>query len=295
MTGPARRFALLGHPVGHSLSPALHAAALRATGLTGGYVLIDVLAADLAEQVARLRRGELDGLNVTVPHKLAVAALCDRLAPSAERLGAVNTLVLAPGREVVGHNSDLPGLVAAVRAAWPDAALRGRPACVVGAGGAARAAVCAAAELGASEVRVLNRTRARAAALVAALAPSCPVPLAVAGDPRAGLTGAALVLQAASVGMGTTPGDAAWTEARAAATAALAHAPADAALMDLVYRPPETPWLAAARARGLRAEHGLAMLAHQAALAFALWTGLTPPVAELLAAAGAASAGAAPE
>lgn len=284
MTGPTRRFALLGHPVGHSLSPTLHAAALRVTGLAGSYALVDVLTADLAEQVARLRRGELDGLNVTVPHKLAAAALCDRLAPSAERLGAVNTLVRAASGEVVGHNTDLPGLVAAVAAAWPASVLAGRPACVVGAGGAARAAVFAAAELGASEVRVLNRTRARAEALALALGPACPAPLEVVEDPRGGLDGVALVLQAASVGMGTTPGDASWLEARDAASSALVYAPADAVVMDLVYRPPETPWVAAARARGLRAEHGLAMLAHQAALAFALWTGVAPPVEEMLAA-----------
>lgn len=271
------RLGLLGHPVAHSLSPPLHTAALHATGQTGSYALIDCPPEQLASAVERLRAGEFDGLNATIPHKEALVGLVDRLSRSASALGAVNTLVRTPDGEVEGHNTDLEGLVGALEARWPATPWRWHPVTVVGAGGAARAAVAAAVQLGASEVRVTNRTPERAQALAVALQPLSDVPV-VPHPLETAFVGAALVLQATSAGMGWAPGQPRWTALLERATRRLAAARPDAVLLDLVYRPEVTPWVQAARASGHEAESGLGMLVGQAAAAFACWTGVRPPL-----------------
>ncbi|TNF27476.1 MAG: hypothetical protein EP329_19365, partial [Deltaproteobacteria bacterium] len=123
----AWRLGLVGHPVGHSLSPAIHEAALASCGLIGEYALLDREERELAALVAELRRGERHGLNVTIPYKLAVARCVDALAGAATALGAVNTLV-RDGERVVGHNTDVAGLVRAVREALGADGLDGAPA-----------------------------------------------------------------------------------------------------------------------------------------------------------------------
>ena len=263
----APRFGLIGHPVGHSLSPDLHVSALRHLGLAGTYEAVDVPPDGLASMLEALRRGDFGGLNVTVPHKVAVVDLCDRLHPDAERLGAVNTLVRAADGAVAGHNTDLLAMVRCLEAL--GAPLAGRPTCILGAGGAARAAAGAALLVGASEIRVLNRTRARADALADALG----APVVAEDDPQAACEDAALLIQATTLGMGTQPGSAPWRSLRDQADAVLEGLPPGAAVFDLVYSPAETPWLAAARARGFVAAGGLDMLVRQAALSLGLWLG----------------------
>jgi len=284
----AWRLGLLGHPLGHSLSPAIHEAALAACGLTGEYVLYEVDAPALADAVERLRRGERDGLNVTIPHKVAVVHAVDGLAGAAAALGAVNTLVRDGGR-VVGHNTDVGGLVRAVREAFSLGDLRGEPVAIVGAGGAARAAALAAAQLGAGVVRIANRTPDRARDLVLALV-GAGLRVELAPDFVAAARGAALLLQASSLGLGLAATAAAWATAMLTIEPVIAALAPDAKVFDLVYRPEVTPWCAAAHASGRRAASGLGMLVHQAADAFTLWTGHTPPRAPLLAAAQAALA-----
>lgn len=274
---------LVGHPVGHSLSPAIHEAALTAAGLAGEYALLDREEAELGAVVGELRRGERHGLNVTIPHKVAVARRVDALAGNAAALGAVNTLV-RDGARVVGHNTDVGGLVRAVRDALGGDDLGGGTAVVIGAGGAGRAAVLAAFELGAAVVRVANRTRARAEALAATLAASGRV-VEVASDFASAASGAALLLQASSLGMGVVSCDAAWTDAVAILAPVVAALAPDALVFDLVYRPERTVWCAAAEAAGHRAVSGLGMLVHQAADAFTLWTGHAPPRGALFTAA----------
>lgn len=285
------RLGLLGHPLGHSLSPVIHQAALEALGLPGAYLLYDVDAAGLAAAVARLRGGELDGLNVTIPYKLDAAALCDRLEGPAAVLGAVNTLVRGDGGVVVGHNTDVTGLVRAVGEGLGEGAGRGVVA-VLGAGGAAHAAVIAAERLGATRVRLWNRTRARGEALVARLAGEVGVALEVADDASAAAEGARLLLQSTSVGLSVGPaaGDA-WGRDVALAAGIVGAMAADGAVYDLVYRPARTVWCAAAEASGRRAASGLGMLVHQAADALALWTGGAPPRDVMRRAAEAALAG----
>jgi shikimate dehydrogenase len=281
------RFALLGDPVAHSKSPAMHAAAYRALGLRHTYEALRVAPADLARYVDMLRAGTFQGFNVTVPHKRAVLAHVDRLDTSAGLCAAANTLTLAGGA-VVAHNTDAPALAAELRllasgvARWADVS-----ALVLGTGGAARAAIVAlAVDLGVA--RVVVRGRAEEAELLAEMRPL----LAGAGaatrleaDPWSASAArehdVAVVVQATSAGMhGADPGDVA---ASAVAWAAL---PAHAVALDVVYAPTETPFLRAASSRGLRAANGLGMLARQGALALELWLGVPAPYDAMLAALG---------
>lgn len=259
--------AVVGHPVRHSLSPALHNAAFRALGLDWAYVAFDVADGQAATAVAGARALGVDGLSVTMPHKETVARAVDRLSPTAERLGAVNTVVRV-GSALVGESTDGQGFLDALRlddGFDPE----GRRCLVAGAGGAARAVVLALAEAGAAEVVVVGRTPARVAA-AAALAGAAGRP----GVPEAA-AGADLVVNATPLGMGGDPGTA-----------------VDAALLgpgqlvvDLVYHPLVTPLVAAARERGASATNGLGMLVHQAAHAFRIWTGADPPLEAMSAAA----------
>lgn len=260
------RLGLVGHPVSHSLSPPLHRAAIALKGLRGSYELFDVPnASGLEPCLARLRRGELAGLNVTVPHKLAAFAACDRLDPLARRAEAVNTLVSDGEGGIAGWNTDLPGLVAAIRTRWGDTATASA-ALIIGAGGAARAAVLAADALGASEIRVWNRTPERARALVERLGVGAAwAELGVAAR------GAGLVIQSSSWGMDLS-GDA-LTAAVRAARDVLSPTRPSARVVDLVYRPSPTAFVRAAREIGREAMGGLPMLIHQAALSFELFSG----------------------
>lgn len=263
----------------------MHEAALAACDLLGIYSLFDALPGGLAPFVERLRGGALDGLNVTVPHKAEVVGFCDRLAPEAALAGAVNTLVRADDGAIEGHNTDIAGLVSALERAFPSTPWQGRSAAVVGAGGAGRAAVLAAFQAGAAEVCVWNRTPERAERLVGDLQARVSGRLRASRGIEGATAGAALVLHATTRGMATTPGDAAWLEARAEAQAALHHVAPDAAVLDLVYRPRQTPWVAAAADLGRSADDGLEMLVQQAAWAFRLWTKRRPDPSVMRAAA----------
>lgn len=241
----------------------MHAAAYHALGLPHTYEAIRATADELPGVVQALRDGELDGLNVTVPHKQRALALADEADASARETGAANTLVRTPEGRVVAHNTDAPALAAELRDLAGGDALRGRGALVLGAGGASRAAVAALRALGAAPVVV----RARA------LGNWAPSPAVEA------LTHA--VVQATSAGMaGADPGDG------VAAAVAWDALPPDAVALDVVYAPPDTPFLRAARAAGvggLRCKNGLGMLARQGALAFELWLGIPAPLDAMLA------------
>lgn len=265
----------------HSLSPLLHGAALESLGLSGSYALLDVQPDGLEAIFERIRGGELDGVNVTIPHKERACALVDRLVGPASLVGALNTVVKGADGRLEGHNTDVAGLRDALLARWPRVPFRARPATVIGAGGAARAAVMAADELGASEIRVVNRTHERAEALVDALQGALRADVVAARHPEA-FDGSALVLQASSLGMGWQEGTSRWRAAVEMGRDALQVASDDACLLDLVYRPALTPWMQAADQAGLEREGGLGMLGAQAAASFALWTGRTPSLGEML-------------
>ena len=270
-----RRFAVIGDPVSHSRSPAMHSAAYRALGLPHGYEAVRVTADELPGVVGALRDGSFDGLNITVPHKERVLSIVDSLDASAQAVLAANTLVRSADRRVVAHNTDAPALAAELSRLSGATTLWGEGrGLVLGSGGAARAAIAAFAALGVG--RVVVRARAftdasRRAHFVGAL--GLPMDLQPLEASRRDEEGTVAVVQATSAGMqGADPGDAV---ADAVAWKAL---PDTAVAIDVVYAPRATPFLRAAHARGLRCDDGLGMLARQGALAFELWLGLRAPL-----------------
>ena len=265
-TGATRVAGVIGSPVRHSLSPALHNAAFAAAGLDWTYVAFEVPDGSAPLAVDGMRALGIEGLSVTMPHKQAVARAVDVLTPAARALDAVNCVArLADGR-LEGSNTDGEGFVRSLRDAGTDVA--GLHVAVLGAGGAARAVIAALASAGASTIVVVNRTEA-AAVTAAGLA-------GAAGHVgRFGAVSLAdVVVNATSVGMGS------------------ADLPCDPSLLraeqvvvDLVYHPRRTAFLSAAASVGARGVDGLGMLVHQAAVAFERWTACDAPVAEMRAAA----------
>jgi shikimate dehydrogenase len=282
------RFVLLGHPVAHSLSPAIHTAAYRALGLTHHYELCDTPDdAALARAVACVRSGELAGANVTVPWKREALALADHAESTASDVGAANVLARDPARGVVAHNTDVSALVEELGALLPSP----ERVLVLGSGGASLAAIAAARALGAPSIGVasrkwthdLERSRWPHVRDIERLGAK-PLPW---GDGAGELADFAvrsnIVVQATSAGMhGAAPGD------DVAAVIPWSRLPKTSVAYDLVYNPADTPFQARAREAGLAAAGGLGMLVAQAARAFELWLGVAPPREPMLAAARAA-------
>jgi shikimate dehydrogenase len=251
------RLVLLGHPVRHSLSPRFQNAALRAAGIRLTYEALDVPPHTLGDVLRQLRAARAAG-NVTVPHKAAVYAACDRHTAIASRTGAVNTFWHEDGA-LVGDNTDVAGfhaLAARVLGSVPD----GARIALFGAGGGA-AAVCAAVEQWPSvRVQVYSRTAGR----TVDLAMRFPF-IRVAQTSAECLEDATVVVNATPVGLSGED-----------MPVAVERLPRDAVVMDLAYRPGLTPWIAAARAAGHRAADGLEMLIAQGAEAFERWFGRPP-------------------
>lgn len=263
---------VLGHPVGHSLSPVIHQAAFAAARLNAVYLPWAVAPDRLAAAVQGLRAMEnLLGANVTVPHKEAVIPLLDGLTAEAEAVGAVNTLLPRDGR-LLGDNTDGAGFLAALREDLGCEA-RGLTAAILGAGGAARAVAMSLAKAGARRLILLNRSVNRAshlADLVAMRHPDCEVTAQPLHETWtiSEVAGIRLLVNATSVGL----------QSNDPPLFEYASLSAPTVVCDLIYNPPETSLLRAARARGCLAENGLAMLVHQGALAFERWTGKPAPV-----------------
>lgn len=272
------RFALLGDPVAHSKSPRMHEAAFRALRLPHRYDAIRCREDELEGHVAALRRGELAGLNVTVPHKRAILRHVDGVADEVRLAGAANTLVCRDAR-VVAHNTDIGAITHELRRLAPE--LSSKRAVVLGGGGAARSAIVAlCSDLAVDAVDV--RVRAPTAAITEDLAPLARgATLTVSAlAPRPDFErDVHFVIQATSAGM--TGADSGVTVASAIAWDAL---PPRASALDVVYAPPETPFVVAAREHGIRVTSGLGMLAWQGALALELWLGTPAPYDAMLAA-----------
>jgi shikimate dehydrogenase len=274
----SERFVLLGHPVAHSLSPAIHGAAYRELGLSHRYELYDVPdEAALAAAVDEVRRGAIRGANVTIPWKRHALALADRAEPSAADVGAANVLARDAQGHVVAHNTDVSALVGEIGAlmAQPRAAL------VLGSGGASLAAVAALSRLGVGTIGVSAR-RFDAGAAEASWPLAAPlgklgarlVPWPAAGQHAFEdfAAGADVIVQATSAGMhGAAPG------AEIADVLPWQRFRAGTVFYDLVYSPRDTELVRRARDRGFMASDGLGMLIGQAALAFELWLGVAPP------------------
>jgi len=260
---------VMGWPIAHSLSPALHGFWLKAHGIAGEYTRLAVPPEDLPAALTRLKTEGWRGCNLTTPHKEAALSQLDRVDAGARRIGAVNTIAVENGK-LAGFNTDGFGFIENLRAAVPGFDVKAGPVVVLGAGGAARAIVDALGAAGAPEIRLANRSLERARALARSLDGAIE---AVPWERRAAaLDGAALLVNATSLGMDKNP----------PLEFELARLPKTAVVNDIVYAPLETALLKAAKARGNRIVDGLGMLLHQGRPGFQLWFGAMPAVTPAL-------------
>lgn len=269
ITGATVVAGVAGSPVRHSLSPLLHNAWLAAAGLDGVYVPFSPTVAGFDSFVAGLRGGTLRGLNITLPFKEAALSLANRASARAKEAAAANLLVFEPDGSVSADNTDGVGLLGAFAAQAPGFDPAAGPVLILGAGGAARGAAAALLEAGSPQVRLLNRTEAKAGALAAALG-AAAVAYPVEKTDEA-LSDVVAVINATSAAL-----------AGVDLAIPLQLAPATAVVMDMVYSPLVTPFLARAQALGLRTVDGLEMLIRQAEPSFEAFYGQRPdPAADV--------------
>ena len=265
LSGAARLAGVIGWPVEHSLSPRLHGHWLERYAIDGAYVPLAVPPERFESALRALPALGFRGANVTLPHKEAALAACDQVDDGARRIGAVNTVVVENGR-LHGSNSDGFGFMENLRAGAPGWRPEAGPAVVLGAGGAARAVVAALLDAGVPELRLINRTRSRAEGLAADLGGGIAC---WSWDRRAeALADAGLLANTTTLGMAGQP----------PLELPLDGLAEGCLVTDIVYKPLETPLLAAARAKGNRTVDGLGMLLHQARPGFEAWFGRRPEV-----------------
>lgn len=259
---------VIGSPIAHSRSPALHGHWLKRYGIRGHYIPMDIAAADLEDAIRLLPKLGFVGVNVTIPHKEHVISLADLVTDRAALMGAANTLIFRADGKVHADNTDGYGFIENLRQNAPDWNPTEGPAAVIGAGGAARAVIAALLEVGVPEIRLTNRTKTRSEALRKEFGTKLDVyDWVQAGNM---FDGAATVVNASSLGMQGKP------EMRIPLDALSP----DAVVTDLVYAPLETKLLAHAKSIGCRTVDGLGMLLHQAAPGFERWFGQRPEVDE---------------
>jgi shikimate dehydrogenase len=257
---------LVGWPVAHSRSPTIHNYWLDHYKIPGRYVLLPVPPERLSLALPGLAVLGFRGCNVTTPHKQAVMPLIDRVDELARRIGAVNTIVVEKDGTLTGFNNDGNGFVQSLRDAKADWRPDAGPIVVLGAGGAARAVVASLAAQGAREIRLVNRTFERAQGIANEYGP--PVTAFRWEQRNDALADVALLANATNQGMAGKP----------ALDISLDRLPPHALVGDLIYIPPETPLLAAARARGNMTVNGLGLLLNQARPAFQAWYGVLPDI-----------------
>ena len=260
--------AVIGHPIAHSRSPALHSYWLKRHGLPGHYIPIDIAPTDLAELIRTLPRLGFVGVNITIPHKEAILHIADIVTDRAALIGAANTLIFRKDGKIQADNTDGSGFIANLRQNAPNWAPAAGPAMVLGAGGAARAVVAALIEVGVPEIRICNRTRPRADALRSDFGAKVQVHEWVQAGNLLG--DVATLVNTTSLGMTGKPDF----------RVSLDGLNPRALVTDLVYTPLQTQLLIEAEARGCTVVDGLGMLLHQAVPAFERWFGVRPEVDE---------------
>ena len=264
ITGLTRLAGIMGWPVAHSRSPAMHNFWLEEQGIDGAYVPLPVHPEQLGQALRALPVLGFRGCNLTIPHKQLALSIVDRVEPLARRIGAINTIIVAPDGSLDGHNTDAFGFRESLREAVPDWNPASGIAVVLGAGGAARAIVAALTEGRAEEIRLVNRTEARAQQLAQDLsAPTVRITAHPWDERESVLDNAGLLVNTTSLGMTGEP----------KLALDLARLPRSAVVMDIVYVPLETELLASARQRGNRTVDGLGMLLHQGRPGFEAWFG----------------------
>lgn len=266
ITSKTQLVGLFGHPVSHSQSPMMHNAAFAQMGLGFAYVAFDVDPADLEDAVRGIRALGLKGINVTIPHKVAIMPMLDEIDPLAKRIGAVNTVVINDGR-LIGYNTDGMGYVRSL-VEETGIVLDQQIVTMVGAGGAARAVAFTLAEKGVKEIRIMNRSRERAQILAEHVGTIVPTKIVEQGDGMDAIADSSLLINTTSIGMlpnvQEMPVPPEWLHNKLTVS-------------DLIYNPLETRLLGEARAIGATVHSGVGMFVNQGALAFELWTGQEAP------------------
>ena len=255
---------VMGWPVAHSRSPQIHNYWLQKYGIKGAYVQLAVQPGDLAVALPGLSALGFRGCNITIPHKVDALKLVHEVDANAQRVGAINTIVVQADGSLKGMNTDGFGYIQSLLDAQPDWNAGTGPVTVLGAGGAARAIVLALADRGAKEIRLLNRTAGKAESLAAEF--GGPVKAWPWNERHAALADVALLVNTTSQGMHGNP----------PLELTLDALPKHALVSDAIYVPLETPMLAAARQRGNATVNGLGMLLNQARPAFEAWFGVLP-------------------
>jgi len=268
-----QRFVLagvMGWPVAHTRSPAIHNHWIAHYGLKGAYVQLPVQPARLEAAIRGLPALGFAGCNITVPHKISAMAWMDEVHPAAQRIEAINTVVVREDGSLLGVNNDGVGYIQSLRDADPAWRADTGPALVLGAGGAARAIVVALLDEGVPELRICNRTQEKAQAFRDAFGDR--VKVIPWSERNAAMAGVSLLVNTTTQGMHGQP----------ALDVALDDLPAHAMVSDAIYIPLETPLLAAARQKGHRTVNGLGMLLNQARPAFKSWFGVMPEITPAL-------------
>jgi len=257
---------VMGWPIAQSRSPMMHTYWFGKHGLTGSYVPLAVKPENLAGALRGLAPLCFSGCNLTIPHKLAAMSIVDEVDVTARKIGAISCVVVRPDGSLAGSNNDYYGFIHNILDVVPDWRADAGPVVVVGAGGGGRAVVYGLLERGARDIRLINRTHARAQKLAQDL--GWPIKVLAWEERHAALDGAAMLVNATSQGMlGQPPLD-----------LKLDKLPQHALVADIIYIPRETPLVAAARARGHRTVTGLGMLLHQGRPAWKAWFGIEPQV-----------------
>lgn len=258
---------VVGDPISHSLSPKLHGFWIKKYGVYGDYVAFHVASNELPDFIERLRTNKIEGVNLTVPHKEHALALVDKLDDTAKKIGAVNTIYFDEKGKMVGSNTDGYGFLKHLKISVSDWKSRGSKCVIIGAGGAARAAIVSLLNDGISELRLTNRTLSRAEDLALELGDTRIIVVPWESREQA-LINADLVVNVTTLGMTDQP----------ELDLSLDKLPTKAVVYDIVYNPLETPLLRDARMRGNMTVDGLGMLLHQAVPGFEAWFGITPEV-----------------
>jgi shikimate dehydrogenase len=261
---------IMGWPVGHSRSPLIHGHWIAQHGLKGAYVLLPVQPQALEQALRALPALGFAGCNLTIPHKVAAMQTVDVVEPLAQRIGAVNTIVVQADGSLVGRNTDAYGYIQSLVDEQPGWRANTGPAAVIGAGGAARAVIAGLLDQGAAEIRLTNRSLAKATDMAQEFGPH--VQAVPWSERHEALHEASLLVNTTNQGM----------HGEADLDLHLDRLPLDALVSDVIYIPLETPLLRAAKARGNPTVNGLGMLLNQARPAFEAWFGVRPQITPAL-------------